>query len=324
MKRHEKPYGCTFDGCKGRFGSKNDWKRHENSQHFLLEVWKCCEPKSHGTPETCGKVYHRPEQFRIHLSQAHRLLADATEQKLEVCRVGRNCDARFWCGFCEKIIEVTRSGLPAWSERFNHIDDHFSGRNGLDKKTIDEWKSVDPSAPAANAEGSDSDECSSPPPPVMAVKASTHTSRRHHNGRAGSKRKADDGEDGRQGMKRRKEMLQVVKCVSINPFHPNSVTCSNRITSVNATRVTCGRRVPSVLAARVSICCVRTANEKRCLRSSQREFCIPISTLAFLLRHESCIDSTIVYPAESRSRSSVNFDRTFRTRRLPGTFWPLV
>ncbi|RWA07760.1 hypothetical protein EKO27_g7355, partial [Xylaria grammica] len=39
-KRHEKPYGCTMPGCERRFGSKNDWKRHENTQHPMSETWR--------------------------------------------------------------------------------------------------------------------------------------------------------------------------------------------------------------------------------------------------------------------------------------------
>ncbi|WAO97128.1 C2H2-type domain-containing protein [Fusarium falciforme] len=33
LKRHARPYGCTFLKCKIDFGSKHDWKRHESGQH---------------------------------------------------------------------------------------------------------------------------------------------------------------------------------------------------------------------------------------------------------------------------------------------------
>ncbi|KAL4951312.1 hypothetical protein BDW69DRAFT_170355 [Aspergillus filifer] len=34
QKRHERPYGCTFYQCEKAFGSKADWKCHEQSRHF--------------------------------------------------------------------------------------------------------------------------------------------------------------------------------------------------------------------------------------------------------------------------------------------------
>ncbi|KAI1126772.1 hypothetical protein F5Y10DRAFT_206511 [Nemania abortiva] len=137
-KRHEKPYGCTMENCNKRFGSKNDWKRHENTQHSMLESWKCDE-------ENCETVCDRRENFRAHLEKDHRI-TDQTkaEAKLEKCRVGRNCEARFWCGYCEKIIEIKEKGHQARNERFDHIGDHVSGRNGAQKE-INEWKDPDPS-----------------------------------------------------------------------------------------------------------------------------------------------------------------------------------
>lgn len=158
-KRHSKPYGCTYQGCNKRFGSKNDWKRHENSQHFLLEVWKCEEPLTNKSSESCGKVSHRRETFKDHLIRYHGLHGRIVDTKLDKCRVGRNCEARFWCGFCEQIVEIQRKGLGAWTERFNHIDNHIHGKNGSVQKDMDEWKSVDPDAPPPSyGSGSDTDD----------------------------------------------------------------------------------------------------------------------------------------------------------------------
>ncbi|KAF2964919.1 hypothetical protein GQX73_g8635 [Xylaria multiplex] len=135
-KRHEKPYGCTLPDCDKRFGSKNDWKRHENTQHFMLEIWKCDE-------EGCEKLCHRREVFKAHLEKDHQIDdQNESEAKLEKCRVGRNHEARFWCGFCQKVIEIKQKGQQAWAERFDHIDEHFSGRNGA-RKEIGEWKNFD-------------------------------------------------------------------------------------------------------------------------------------------------------------------------------------
>ncbi|KAJ8133226.1 hypothetical protein O1611_g401 [Lasiodiplodia mahajangana] len=137
-KRHEKPYACTMPDCHKRFGSKNDWKRHENTQHFMVESWRCDE-------ERCEAVYYHREQFKAHLEKDHQIGDQSQlEAKLEQCRVGQNCEARFWCGYCEKIIEIKEKGHQARNERFDHIGDHLSGRNGA-TKDVSEWKDPDPS-----------------------------------------------------------------------------------------------------------------------------------------------------------------------------------
>jgi len=44
-KKHTRPYICVFHfaGCDSTFASKNEWKRHVNSQHILLNYWLCQE-----------------------------------------------------------------------------------------------------------------------------------------------------------------------------------------------------------------------------------------------------------------------------------------
>lgn len=135
-----KPYACTFAFCDKKFGSKNDWKRHENSQHYQHELWKCNEKTDSNPDSICGKPCHRREQFRAHLAKDHSIMSPSTvDSKLEQCQVGQNCDSSFWCGFCNKVIDVEEKGLKAWASRFNHIDDHFSGR-GRPKMDISQWK----------------------------------------------------------------------------------------------------------------------------------------------------------------------------------------
>ncbi|KAI1473706.1 hypothetical protein F4774DRAFT_423901 [Daldinia eschscholtzii] len=156
-KRHLKPYGCTFRGCNKKFGSKNDWKRHENSQHIMLEQWICDEMQTEQSTKPCGRNFPRRELFKHHLGTSHNIKEqEYMERKLETCRVGRNLETRFWCGFCQQVIETTKEGIEAWAERFNHIDDHFQGRNNQMKRDIDNWKSIDlnsitPSGPASSS-----------------------------------------------------------------------------------------------------------------------------------------------------------------------------
>ncbi|KAK0641919.1 hypothetical protein B0T16DRAFT_461942 [Cercophora newfieldiana] len=50
-KKHARPYKCVFHfaGCESTFAYKNDWKRHVNTQHVLLDYWICDE-------DECGQV----------------------------------------------------------------------------------------------------------------------------------------------------------------------------------------------------------------------------------------------------------------------------
>jgi hypothetical protein len=146
MKRHEKPYACTYPDCTKCFGSKNDWKRHENSQHFQIEYWRCAEKiKAGSTTKTCGKVYHRKETFRIHLEKEHGIPeANEIRERESRYRIGRNYDNRFWCGFCRQTIEFTSNGGVAWAERFDHIDGHYNGKT-LPKMDFTQW--IHPSEP---------------------------------------------------------------------------------------------------------------------------------------------------------------------------------
>jgi hypothetical protein len=142
MKRHERPYGCTFSACDKTFGSKNDWKRHENSQHTHLACWWCNEANQGGG--ACAKVCYHPQTYQEHLSKEHKITdTDIVKEKIDSTRLGRNCQVRFWCGFCVRLVELKKKGLEAWTERFDHIDGHFMGRHGLAKQSIGQWVAMD-------------------------------------------------------------------------------------------------------------------------------------------------------------------------------------
>lgn len=184
MKRHVKPYGCTFPQCSKRFGSKNDWKRHENSQHYQLESWKCNVESRDIIGELCNRPYSRREQFKAHLSRDHDI-TDPThiDQKLEDCLDGRNYEVRFWCGFCKKMVKVKETGLKAWLGRFDHIDDHFSGQ-----MDIADWKSPDAGMPEVDVLFTGSSEASHGVSPNIAAPLSA--------GAEGGRRLLKRGADG--------------------------------------------------------------------------------------------------------------------------------
>ncbi|KAB5572686.1 hypothetical protein GE09DRAFT_1100480 [Coniochaeta sp. 2T2.1] len=137
LKRHQKPYGCTR--CSLTFGSKDDWKRHENGQHLQHEVWKCDErlPRT----GTCGRICNRRETFRHHLATHHGIKDKARlDHKLDKCRVSQQGEPQIWCGFCEAIVTLDLAGgRDALNARYDHIGDHYEGGKGLVKKRPGEW-----------------------------------------------------------------------------------------------------------------------------------------------------------------------------------------
>jgi hypothetical protein len=134
MKRHEKPYGCTYPKCHKRFGAKSDWKRHENSQHFQLEAFRCDQKSATG--QICGEHFLRVEHFKKHLEAQHKVSGEQqVSEEVKRCRIGKNCQQRFWCGFHCGIVVLKEKRNAAWDERFDHIAHHFE----KEKKSIEEW-----------------------------------------------------------------------------------------------------------------------------------------------------------------------------------------
>lgn len=224
MKRHAKPYGCTYPTCKKKFGSKNDWKRHENSQHFQVEVWKCDEKRTEDVgngSQTCGKACHRRETFRNHLQKEH-MIEDSSriDEALERCRFGRTCDTRFWCGFCVSLIETTKKGNNAkgnnaWNERFDHIDAHYSGRDNTVKRDISEWKNVDTDLPDMDltASADDSSDAESEDEAVISPPASSGSATHGESKKRGP---VDDGEQPSRKRTKHRTKVHRWSCVSIH------------------------------------------------------------------------------------------------------------
>jgi hypothetical protein len=144
LKRHSRPWGCTSDGCYKTFGSKNDWKRHENSQHYQLETWRCAAACPTSRIAQCAKLFSRREPFSAHLRREHGVVDEGrVRDECRTSRIGRNWQSGFWCGFCKRIVRLQRRGLEAWDERFNHIDnEHF--KKG---EAIEEWFPMDKDVP---------------------------------------------------------------------------------------------------------------------------------------------------------------------------------
>lgn len=133
-KRHEKPYGCTFEKCYGRFGSKADWKRHESMQHAHIQLFRCSLPRDDHVE--CAKVFQDKEGFVQHLLAMHKAENETIKQQVNIGYIGVNeakSKFRYWCGFCKEIIEIPKKGTEAYNDRFDHIDLHFQKNENIQR-----------------------------------------------------------------------------------------------------------------------------------------------------------------------------------------------
>jgi hypothetical protein len=85
------------------------------------------------------KLCYQRQRFEDHLKTEHHMKDNGVIEKIETRRISRDCQARFWCGFCIKLIDLKKKGLDAWKERFDHIDNHFMGCDGFNKQSISDW-----------------------------------------------------------------------------------------------------------------------------------------------------------------------------------------
>ena len=53
----------------------------------------------------------------------------------------RNVPRKFWCGFCNECLGIDGDDAEKrWDARFDHIEDHILGRNGLKEVRADKWQ----------------------------------------------------------------------------------------------------------------------------------------------------------------------------------------
>ena len=133
IKRHNRPYGCTYPKCHKRFGAKSDWKRHENSQHFQQEAFRCGQELQTG--QVCGVHLYREGAFKNHLEMQHKMTCELAQERVNARRIGKNCQGTFWCGLCKDIVQLKERRNAAWDERFDHIARHFE----KERRVIDDW-----------------------------------------------------------------------------------------------------------------------------------------------------------------------------------------
>ena len=143
MKRHTKPYGCTDTRCNKRFGSRNDWKRHDRTQHVQEEAWRCEIAPSRGAK--CGQFFRSREEMISHL-KTHNSDRELTRfQRFDIdtmadaFHLGHGGSHHFWCGFCDQLIALEASEISECDQRYKHIGDHFD----KEYREIGDWIDVE-------------------------------------------------------------------------------------------------------------------------------------------------------------------------------------
>ncbi|KAK6499090.1 hypothetical protein TWF481_011659 [Arthrobotrys musiformis] len=140
MQRHRRPFFCTFHwqerGEVQRFGSKDDWRRHEEHRHYQSEFYKC----PGGSHDSCLGAWALRSDFEEHLDTHHRSIVeswilldgkineDAKKDFLQKHHNGTDyVEDNFWCGFCAKLIAIPpeMTGRRGKEIRVNHVADHF-------------------------------------------------------------------------------------------------------------------------------------------------------------------------------------------------------
>ena len=142
VKHHIKPYGCTFDHCYRRFGSKSDWIRHEVKRHTQQAYWRCdLEHPTSPHARNCDEVFWEKRQFIAHLEELHQVTEIQQINKLaQLQLVDAGFQCRYWCGFCKSVRDNRKKGKEGTKARYDHIADHIN----VDRRNIDDW--VSPSA----------------------------------------------------------------------------------------------------------------------------------------------------------------------------------
>ncbi|CAG8977457.1 hypothetical protein HYALB_00007790 [Hymenoscyphus albidus] len=171
------------------------------------------------TCEVCKRFQGRPCELSSIMEED-----DTYREKLESCRIGRNSQDRFWCGFCVRLIDLRKKGLDAWTERFDHIDDHFMGRDKFEKLGIRDWVPVDGSTNPGPKRSLSSTSSSLSPSSVSESTEAPHE-------KSLKKRAATTTEDGAAKRARTELEYQIICCqchVAHNPsFNSGCSNCSD-------------------------------------------------------------------------------------------------
>ena len=150
------PCPFTVYGCSSTFGTKNEWKRHVNTQHMRLGYWRC-DQCDHS--ERKPNDFNRKDLFIQHVRRMHPIddvktvkskasrpktaKNDPEEQAmaaiaLKCFRCIRSPPEQSGCLFCDAVFK----GPCTWDERLEHIGRHMDTTKKENEAPVDprEWQ----------------------------------------------------------------------------------------------------------------------------------------------------------------------------------------
>ena len=153
MFLHQHPYRCTSTDCSKTFHSVNEWKYHENNDHYHIQAWHCPMQSDSFHIKICANTLYIKKQFITHLQKNHDIkstsssacLEDINPDIFQKAHVSHNDQRTFWCDFCVEVMVLKQSRLNAFDERFDHIIHHFN-----ESKRINSWYPINKNLPIEN------------------------------------------------------------------------------------------------------------------------------------------------------------------------------
>ncbi|KAK4496932.1 hypothetical protein PRZ48_011381 [Zasmidium cellare] len=134
------PCPLSIYGCTSTFGSKNEWKRHVNTQHMRMGFWRCDMCKN---GDRKPNDFNRKDLFIQHVRRMHPLSAtspatanlpapsksskDGEDMQLlqtaatRCYKALRHPPEESCCLFCDR----TFSGEGTWDDRMEHVGRHL-------------------------------------------------------------------------------------------------------------------------------------------------------------------------------------------------------
>lgn len=150
-----RPFPCPLApyGCNSTFASKNEWKRHVNTQHIKLSFYRCdiCPPTT--DPNDDRTVYYndfnRKDLFGQHLRRMHAATKDnihvrsqkqfpvnednLSEHQTRCLQPLRTPPQQSLCLFCDRAFQ----GPSSWEERMEHVGRHLEKDKSIDIDMLD-------------------------------------------------------------------------------------------------------------------------------------------------------------------------------------------
>jgi hypothetical protein len=149
-----RPFPCPLAAynCSSTFASKNEWKRHVNTQHIKLGFWRCdlCPPTTDPNDDRTRYYndFNRKDLFTQHLRRMHAAPKDARSHKeypvteanlsshqTRCLKALRTPPQSSRCLFCDKCFE----GPASWEDRLEHVGRHLE-KEGKGSVDVREWK----------------------------------------------------------------------------------------------------------------------------------------------------------------------------------------